>query len=660
MSVKNIDFDQLKGILLERLGQPGMPTAATAANALSAMTEFLRERGIATTEIVGSTLRLSFYRERDEHLATLRARRSTAYINNRRSLLGYWRQLIRALDHEGATHDGTTTPLQQVLRTFMEERKLKPTAKLAGMSPATLARWLKGALPRPGMDHYLTRLEVIGELPPRHFTDLLPYNTWRRGAPAQDLSPVIEYRTRLAKQSKDPYQLKRHSALSQLRTEWRLLLAYKTSSSDTVRPISSTKISAVEMLRGALAVEEDLSEKQWRLVSCDRSAAFNDERDWVDVIAGQECATAGIDFAYAANFMGWAMLPVERGGRGLSPEAAQTLGLFCDQELIAAFLEWRVERSDGINSSVTSFLNFAAMLLHAESGFLTTQADIAARCRFEPAAWVERCETVHAWINAYKRKISRHVVLSRDPKDPIRASLDLPMPLDNFTLASRRLESCKPSTGGEDEAIWARDVLMLALLVSNPLRALNIRRMTYKPDNTGHLRQNTAGEWRIFIDKKEFKNVRGAAKHKHYDQAVDESVWPYIRRYLKDYRKTLGGSRPELIFVSSDQPNGLWGAGLNRRYAALTKRYVPGCPGVGPHAFRHLVCTSIILRTQDFTLAADTLHDMEATVRTKYTHLLASNGDRGRKSALGSTLAQMAPRPFVPPTHPKPTDGDRL
>jgi hypothetical protein len=103
------------------------------------------------------------------------------------------------------------------------------------------------------------------------------------------------------------------------------------------------------------------------------------------------------------------------------------------------------------------------------------------------------------------------------------------------------------------------------------------------------------------------------------------------------------GSRPELVFVSSENPNVEWD-GLDRRYAILTKRYVPGCPGVGPHAIRHIVATSIIIKTGDFLLAADTLHDKPATVEKHYAHLLASVGDRGRRNALGDTYAKVSAR----------------
>lgn len=46
---------------------------------------------------------------------------------------------------------------------------------------------------------------------------------------------------------------------------------------------------------------------------------------------------------------------------------------------------------------------------------------------------------------------------------------------------------------------WARDIALTAMLTSNPLRILNYTELTYRPDNTGQLRQMGDGNWRIVI-----------------------------------------------------------------------------------------------------------------------------------------------------------------
>ena len=171
MFFQRIDYDQLKAIMRDRLTlQP-----ASWANLVSALTEFLRERGIASSDAVGSTLRADYGQELLAHLATLRKSRSRGYIKNRRALLAHWHRLIRDLDHEGATVDGTETPIQAALQLFMRGRRYTTTARLVGMSSNVLENWVKrGSVPKPTAIHFLTRIEELGALPVGTFTGRLP------------------------------------------------------------------------------------------------------------------------------------------------------------------------------------------------------------------------------------------------------------------------------------------------------------------------------------------------------------------------------------------------------------------------------------------------------------------------------------------------------
>jgi hypothetical protein len=669
MFFQRIDYDQLKAIMRDRLTL----RLASGPNAASALNEFLRERRISSSDAVGSTLRADYGQELAAHLATLRAEgRSRDYIKNRRALLEHWHRLTRDLDHEGATVDGTETPIQAALQIFMQGRRYTTTARLVGMSSNVLENWVKrGSVPKPAAVHFLTRIEEFAALPVGTFTDLLPYNASRQARP-KEANRIILYRERQAKLTRDTYRLTKNTVDASLQAEWRLLLASMTVSS--AHPSDSAEVSGLELMRAAAsaAKSEKPVLKRWRLVSPDSSESL--EGRWIDAISGQLCVTAQVCFAHVASFVGWAQLSVERGGLGLSPSDAQTLGLFCgsranprahlsgqepDQSLLDAYLEWRVLRSEVLNNGVITFLAFATALLHPKTGFLPENAAVAVRCGFTPEKWRERCSVVHAWATERKSALKSVVKPSRDPIDPIQASLDLEMPLDNFTLAVRRMVSCRPMNGGIRAATHSRDELQVTLSLSNPLRARNFQRLTYYSDNSGQLYQDSAGAWRIRIARARFKNARGAATVRPYDQAVDEAVWPFIRRYLKEHRKVLGGSRPELVFVSARNPNKLWGKGFNSRFAYLTKRYVPGCPGVGPQSIRHLVCSSIIMRgggsDESVRLAALTLHDHEDTIRRHYEHLLSSFTDRARKESLGGSLAQMAMKTFLPTLPPNPT-----
>jgi hypothetical protein len=62
--------------------------------------------------------------------------------------------------------------------------------------------------------------------------------------------------------------------------------------------------------------------------------------------------------------------------------------------------------------------------------------------------------------------------------------------------------------------------------------------------------------------------------------------------------------------------------GLERADEPLTRRNLR-CPGVGPHAIRHIVAFSIIEKTGNFRLAAAILHDSPAAMKKHYSRLLA-------------------------------------
>src|ERR1700733_13190223 len=213
-----------------------------------------------------------------------------------------------------------------------------------------------------------------------------------------------------------------------------------------------------------------------------------------------------------------------------------------------------------------------------------------------------------------KRKAGRQVL--KAPLPPL-------ISIDNLVAGVKRLEAQRPLTGSHEEAIWGRDLLLLALMISNPLRTRNLRELTYRPGGTGHLRRTAQGEWRIFISGQEFMNPW---EGRNYDMRVDRSVWPYIERYLTAYRPVLGGCRPDLVFASSSTSDGAWW-GLSERMKYLTRLDL-NCAGVGPHAMRHIVASSIIEKTGNFRLAAAILHCSPANLEEHYSHLLTKFDSR--------------------------------
>jgi len=179
--------------------------------------------------------------------------------------------------------------------------------------------------------------------------------------------------------------------------------------------------------------------------------------------------------------------------------------------------------------------------------------------------------------------------------------------------------------------------------------------MTYRPDGNGHLVKVGPGRYRLNFSPSDFKNEKGAATEP-YSVAVDDSVAPWIDRYLSEARQYLidadetsrfflpAARGPEVTpqFLSDEglsQTGGYKTDGLSSRVKKLTALYIDGCPGFGPHSFRHVIATDHLRRNPgDYLTVATLLHDKLETVLKNYSHLKVQDGLRRLSS--GIQLAQ--------------------
>lgn len=588
VSAHRLTFDQLVQCMADRVGQPGFPSSSALQNLRSALTALLSQLGLSPDVPVGSTLRISFHRVLEQHVKSLRAQqRSTAYIANRKSLLKQWRQFVVLLDRDDAAARGEAPPLQAALKQiFAGSVSIKGTARELGIPLASLRRWLQGATPQRGAERYFHRLERFFGMRSGALTDLLP--TSPRTAQLEPQEKKIAYRERLKRAVADRYALTARTASEDFQEEWRSLVRFKT-----------------DIYGGVLEPDKSPSRRNvlWRLVPS--TCALHSAEAWVDTVGDQLCRTARINFASVAQFIGWLMLGCDKGGLGMSRTEAQSLGQFTNTVNLKRYMDWRIKRSGGIISGACSkVLIFVAMLCHPTYGFLPARPDIGAKLGFDGQRWQERCNEAKKYADLVKQNMKSRMRKSRDPFEPIKDTLELENPLSAIADALRRLEANRPVTGGVREAIWARDRLLLALSASNPLRALNLKELTYRQDGSGQLRKDNTGRWRIIIGKEHFKNEAGAANDRDYNQAVQEQVHPLIEAYLRDYRPMLASKDNDRVFVSSRKrsASGIW-SGLNRHYEQLTRKYLHGCPGTGPHSIRHIVGTTLVKRTGSFIAA---------------------------------------------------------
>lgn len=196
---------------------------------------------------------------------------------------------------------------------------------------------------------------------------------------------------------------------------------------------------------------------------------------------------------------------------------------------------------------------------------------------------------------------------------------------------------------GLTEAIWARDILLIKLLASNPLRAKNMVLLTYRTDNTGELFQTRDGALAYFHRTREIRKSGRCCKRHTVRHANSRNRLGDIERYLKRYRQQFPNANSlDYVFLSSESkahPDS-WES-LNRRVFKLSKVYLWPYKGSGPHAFRYINGTAI-LKAQPgaWSLAAQVLHDREETA-AHYAHLRGCDGAERAHALMNNEFAGM-------------------
>lgn len=487
-------------------------------NHLTALRSFLKSVYKSEDSVIGSELGSDFKARLNQHLKTCSlSDRSKA---DRKSLLGSWK----------ATHDGMGPSADAQAPSAHERRRgrvvdPKPNAfqialrgalqacgatahgaaRAAGVSSHFVSRWVHGSLPNRRTVASIEKLEAALNLQPGTLTEALAQ--CRASHDAERPNP---FRERLKAASKLRYRVYVRDATPSLQQEWKALLHYKTA----------TRVP--DRLQRSAGGEWSLSQA--------RHSAMTPT--WVNSVSAGLCHTAEKCWAQVAAFLGFIQLSGTDGGYGRSPSEAQTLAWLCVPDAVDAFLTFMSNRSDGLkHEGHKSFSSLVKNLTREKYGYLRQIPAFGNRLPADVVgdeSWEQLCERAYDTAKAWGRA---SVDTSRDPDLTISYFLDQPQPLQPIFDCMRQMrrlsESCTP--GSRLEAVLRRDELLLGFLVSNPLRAKNLKTLTWKPDNSGHIYKTAAGQWRLRIEPREFKNRKGKKKTKTYDVAVAKWLIPRWR-----------------------------------------------------------------------------------------------------------------------------------
>jgi integrase len=488
--------------------------------------------------------------------------------------------------------------------------------------------WLKGKRPRLANVKHIHRLEAYfgvghGELAVLAGFVANQHVQQTVGAPVE-----VDYRQSLAARTSEHYFFKPDEQ-SPLRAQWMEFLLYKTDE----QPILERTPKGV-----------------WRLAPFEfrqQSPAI-----WYQFLDGVEVPSARMAWARLASYLGWLAIPEKEGGGGVPPSDLPTMAWLVVRDKMQAYMRWLVKRSGGRHTgSYFEFCSLGKNVLRTATGYLYQQPELLETlpAKYQDGDWGKMCSKTFDLLQASSARHHKSRQEGRDPKAPMRHILESGNPLEYVADMVQRLRADRPIGGSESrEAVWARDLALVKLIVSNPLRLRNLATLTWREDNSSQLYQRPDGSWWIRIDKRNFKNANGFAGENVYDSPVQKSVWNDLERYLKKYRRHLMRCPTDFVFLAgtpgpNPRPPGAPWADLSGRIVELTRRYLYRCPGIGAHAFRHLVATAIIKASNfsDFKTAALVLNDRLSTVERHYAHLQSADGANRMSELLGPTLNRM-------------------
>lgn len=541
---------------------------------------------------IGTELKAGFNEARDRYLSSLTV--SVRSKSDRRSHLNKWRDALRAIEIKAKV---TPKPqlkqfniaLQQAMASLnMSQAELVAQANIPR---SVVYHWLIGTKPNSRSLASIHRAELALGM---NRDDLVNLVTNRSQLDGTIAPKKIEYRQRSSIRMTQRYSLLESEISPTFLDEWNDLFSYKTS-------------EWVTLNRSKKGV--------WRLKATEKNGSLSK----FACREGEGSASAHMLWLQMLSFMGFLRLAKIKGGWGLSTEEVQTLAWYAHPGAVQAYLEFVRIRSNGIRHSTHRRIAGDVISLTATTGFLwqqpTYMLKIPKNHVIPDMDWAAMCTNAAKVARRWK-DIS--VEKSRRPEEPIAALLALSSPLDPLLRAIRHLDSeaAAMPTGGKAQARFKRDALLLAFLISNPLRALNLKIMKFSNDGTQHLYKTAGNQMRVRFSAQEMKTGKA------YDVKIAGWLIDRIDEYLNNYRDVLlDGQQSDYFFVSSSGKSGKWES-LSAQVYKITQRLIPETPGFGPHAVRHLVATDWLRQhPNDYLTLASLLNDRLETVLANYCHI---------------------------------------
>lgn len=647
--------------LLERgceyLGRDGMGDQQVK-NMASALRRWTGLHGYSDERSLGDDFGQDFDKQFSRFCDLLQDGNATRTQKDRQEQLLRWRRIAQALRQTDTLPASFAEALSHCVRASRLTRG--QVCRSVGITVKQLEYWCSGnGQPRADLVKVVPQLEKVLELPVDTLLHRLPLarrSRYLRGQAKHDRTTSFT-KTRRA-QRKGTGGSYAATFEGQLATQWQDLLMLKC---DSLR-------------------EHARARNTWRTKPIHRIAIRVEP--WM-LVGDHVCPTASVQWGIVSSYLGWLSLP-RPAGPAKAEDGTRTLAWLADPVQVIAYARWMIARSGNrFHNGVNVTLQTVESYLRPETGFVWLRPDLRGTAPDlkllesphpaslpppgdESARWQEHCALARQKICEFRVRAedSMKVKPSRDPQERIVGLLQDEFPLKRLVEFVHTLQnSAPPPAHHRDYVAWIRDVTLCRLLMSNPLRISQYAAMTFKEDGSGNLVRIGPGQYRMHFDAADFKNEKGAAKD-DYDVAVDETVSPWIDRYLVEARPHMadaeatsrffltavrGPRRKNPAFLEERglrEEHGARAESLYRRLMQLTATYIPDCKGFGPHAYRHIIATDHLRRHPgDYLTVATLLHDMLETVLKNYGHLKVADGLRVLSRGIREATEQLSRAP---------------
>jgi hypothetical protein len=590
-------------------------------------------------DAVGVEFGVDFEGRRDEHLRRMEAQGlAQSTINARKHILGRlqesWEELLAANE----LPDGFSEALGFLIEKHgVSQRRV---ASWCGLHESVISAWIAGtALPSRNSLKHVTTIERRFRLQPGTLVFKVPLRL-RCGGTRRGETRNTPFRQHQAVIALKPYRLPYDSFTPEQKNEWEEFRGFysdsdwaarglgrrgpgwRTRQDDNTNPTAEIKRRNIENLYGYACLPAEPADPKFRGVKFDP-----EDKSHVGV--------RGLD--------------PHLTGLGMEP-SAMTLALFTDAVLINKLIKFKRGRSFGNshNTATQEFLALCVQLTRPEEGFLYQFPEYGRRLDppiLSKEEWQEKCREAHKRIT----NLVRSIRMNRNEQERFNQTRDTMVeviqplvrarehPITVLTEIAEGLRyDFKRAGTFEDKALLFRNLILVELATSNPVRVLNIAGMRYKVGARGtkndptNLYKLPDGSYRLKYEPWELKN--GATKGR-YDLPINDEIVEDLDRYFSEWRPRLFGAavcdyvfRPAVHTLPSllaRNPKAAGRAmnksGLSEVMRFASQKYITNCAGFGIHCARHFVATEYLkLYPGAYEIPATALHDSVEVVKKAY------------------------------------------